>query len=203
MDEVGVCLLRILERVLRNLRRRRCGSMVGRDGRNLLRVKKRCVDSVSSAPPRAKYLLLLILRERIHSSTRGWLMIARQRGAAPVESRNNVEAGQKEKKVTGSLAGLRRSSNEVTINFGSRPASGATAARPSPKFKSRLRPNFKLTIPSYHSTATICACATSRALLLPNPRTIYHTSFKLLYLSLLITTFLSFTKIHFPAALGS
>ena len=76
-------------------------------------------------------------------------MIARQRGAAPVESRNNVEAGQKEKKVTGSLAGVRRSSNEVTINFGSRPASGATAARPSPKFKSRLRPNFKLTIPSY------------------------------------------------------
>lgn len=131
-------------------------------------------------------------------------MIARQRSAAPVESRNNVEAGQKEKKVTGSLAGVRRSSNEVTINFGSRPASGATAARPSPKFKSRLRPNFKLTIPSYlHSAATICACATSRAFLLPNLRTVCHTSFNLLYLSLITDVPLSFTKIHFPAADGS
>lgn len=70
MDEVGVCLLRILERVLRNLRRRRWGSMVGRDGRNLLRVKKRCVDSLSSAPPRAKYLLLLIVPRTIQYTRR-------------------------------------------------------------------------------------------------------------------------------------
>ena len=34
--------------------------MVGRDGRNLLRVKKRWVESSSSAPPRAKYLLLML-----------------------------------------------------------------------------------------------------------------------------------------------
>ena len=97
MDEVGVCLLRIFERVLRNLRRRRCGSMVGRDGRNLLRVKKRCVDSLSSAPPRAKYLLLLILLKMNTHVDTGRLMIARHRSAQPVESRNNVEAGQTER----------------------------------------------------------------------------------------------------------
>lgn len=58
----------------------------------------------------------------------------------PVESRNNGEAGQREKKVTGSLAGVSSRSYEVTINFGSRPASGATVSATKPSAKSRLRP---------------------------------------------------------------
>lgn len=97
MDDEGVCLLRIFERVLRNLRRRRCGSMVGRDGRNLLRVKKRCVDSLSSAPPRAKYLLLLIFYVRVLGKYGGGgIRLGRNskqsgRSQSPVESRNKVE----------------------------------------------------------------------------------------------------------------
>lgn len=49
-DDVGVCRLRILERVERNLRRMRCGTKVGIDGHdtgNLVLEKKRCVPASS------------------------------------------------------------------------------------------------------------------------------------------------------------
>lgn len=63
--------------------------MVGRDGRNLLRVKKRWVESSSSAPPRAKYLLLMLqecgrlpvaklLCGGIHGDKESWLRVEQQ-----------------------------------------------------------------------------------------------------------------------------
>lgn len=159
MDDEGVCLLRIFERVLRNLRRRRCGRMVGRDGRNLLRVKKRCVDSLSSAPPRAKYLLLLMSAKSWESTeaeteadeecAAGCKYSSKQNRteaghqSSRVESRNNANVEREREKSQAHDPGVLRpttlgcsASYEVTIDFGfwrsTLSASGATAARPNP-----------------------------------------------------------------------
>ena len=69
--------------------------MVGRDGRNLLRVKKRCVDSLSSAaPPRAKYLLLLIVPRTIEYTDvdTGLWMDSKTGKREPVESSRETMA---------------------------------------------------------------------------------------------------------------
>ena len=54
IEEVGVCIERILDLVDRNFRRRRCGKMTGIDGHDsgiFETEKKRCVES---SPPREK-----------------------------------------------------------------------------------------------------------------------------------------------------
>lgn len=83
--------------MLRNLRRRRCGSIVGSDGRNLLRVKNRCVESSSLAPPRAKYLVLLMARVDVclAAGMEGWCFVVstkRQSSRAPTTQTTQTTA---------------------------------------------------------------------------------------------------------------
>ena len=66
IEEVGVCMDRILDFVDRNRRRMRCGTMTGKEGHesgsgSLETEKKRWVES---SPPREKYRVGIALGEK-------------------------------------------------------------------------------------------------------------------------------------------